>query len=80
MINGEQVHLTTKGATDVGAIYASDSKIFTEKGDVHIGLMQGNIKVIPNLFLQIKRLLRRQYIYQLGVANISPSFLIVMTD
>lgn len=49
MINGEQVYLTTKGSTNVGAIYAQDSMISTEIGDVHVGLMQGNIKVSPNI-------------------------------
>lgn len=49
MINGEQVYLITKGSTNVGAIYAQDSVISTETGDVFVGLMQGNIKVILNI-------------------------------
>lgn len=46
MINGEMIKLTTAGSTDVGAIYGQETFISNIEGDVHVGLMQGNIKVI----------------------------------
>ena len=49
MINGETIKLTTAGSTDVGAIYGQETFISNIKGDVHVGLMQGNIKVSFNI-------------------------------
>lgn len=45
MINGENVQLRAQGSIDVGAMYSLESALRTTKGNVHVGLMQGNTKV-----------------------------------
>ena len=45
MINGESVQLKAMGSINVGAMYSLESALRTTKGDVHVGLMQGNTKV-----------------------------------
>jgi hypothetical protein len=49
MINGENVQLRAVGSINVGAMYSLESALRTTKGDVHVGLMQGNTKVCLSL-------------------------------